>query len=108
MADGKPAEGVSVTFHPVGGMDTDQPSVTQAMSDKEGKFAATTYELADGAPPGDYNVTFTWGKLNKISMTFDGDAFKGKYRDPGTSKFKISVVSGTPVDMGAIELTTSK
>jgi hypothetical protein len=107
-ADGIPAEGVTVNFQPVGGMDTAQPTVTQAMTDKEGKFAATTYELADGAPPGEYNVTFTWGKLNRISMTFDGDDFKGKYSDPNTSKFKASVASGAPVDMGVIELSTAK
>ena len=108
LVDGKPAEGVSVSFNPTAGMDVAQPTVTKAMTDKEGHFAATTYELGDGAPVGEYNVTFTWGKLNKLSMTFDGDAFNGKYSKPEKSAFTVTVGSGEPTDMGTIELSTGK
>lgn len=105
MVDGKPAEGVMVVFHPEGGMDTAQPTETKSMTDKEGKFVATTYEVGDGAPPGAYKVTLTWPKLNTISMSFDGDKFKGKYAKPDRSKFEVEVTSGgEPVDMGVIEL----
>ncbi len=106
VVDGEAKEGVMIKFFPVDGMDTAQPTLTSTMCDKEGKFAASTYQPGDGAPPGDYMVTFTLPKLNTISMTFNGDELNGKYSDPKKSEFKISVVSETPLDMGRIELKT--
>jgi hypothetical protein len=104
FVDGQPAEGVTVTFHPVGGMDTAQPTISSSMTNAEGNFAASTYEPGDGVPAGEYQITFTWGTLNKISMTFDGDKFKGRYKDPEKSQFKVTVESGSPVDLGRIDL----
>ncbi len=106
LADGQPAEGVTVIFNPVAGMDQDQPTVTQSMTDAEGKFSASTYESGDGVPQGDYKLTFTWGKLNPISMTFDGDKFKGRYKDPKKSDFEVKIVAGEPMDLGTFELKT--
>ena len=101
---GKAAEGVHVTFHPEGGLDTTQPTETKAMTGKDGKFAASTYEVGDGATLGVFRLTFTWPKLNQISMTFDGDTFKGRYSKPERSKHTITVKSGEPIDLGRIEL----
>jgi 5-hydroxyisourate hydrolase-like protein (transthyretin family) len=101
---GEPAEGVMVAFYPEAGMDKAQPTDTKALTNAEGKFSASTYEVGDGVPLGKYQVTFTWPKLNKISMTFDGDQFKGKYAKPEKSEFSIDVQSGQPIDMGRIEL----
>ncbi|MCA9190507.1 MAG: hypothetical protein KDB03_02045 [Planctomycetales bacterium] len=103
--DGKPAESVQITFHPEGGMDQTQPTETRAMSAADGKFAATTYELGDGATLGKFKLTFKLPKLNSISMTFDGDAFKGRYANPEKSQHSIEVVSGMPIDLGTIELS---
>lgn len=105
-ADGVVAEGVTVELHPVGGIDKAQPTMTSTMTDAEGKFAASTYEQGDGAPEGEYIVTFKWGQLNRMSMSYDGDKFKGKYSDPKKSEFRVSVVAGSPADMGRIELVT--
>lgn len=104
LVDDKPAEGVMLTFHPDGGWDTAQPTETKAMSDKEGKFAASTYEIADGAPKGNYTLTIEWPTLNKISMTFDGDALGGKYSKPAKSEYKLEVISGQSVDLGTLKL----
>ncbi|MFK7736498.1 MAG: hypothetical protein AB8B50_10735 [Pirellulaceae bacterium] len=101
---GKPVEGVMVGFHAESGLDKAQPTNTKALTNADGKFSASTYEVGDGAPLGKYQVTFTWPKLNKISMTFDGDQFKGKYDKPEKSRFTIDVQSGQTVDMGRIEL----
>lgn len=106
--DGKPAEGVQVIFHPDGGMDKEQPTETKAMSDKEGNFAASTYELADGAPLGSYTLTIEWPKLNTISMTFDGDQLGGKYAKVEKSEWKINVESGKPIDLGQIDLKSKR
>ena len=101
---GKAAEGLMVKFVPTAGMDTAQPSETNAMTDDKGKFSASTYQLGDGAPAGEYRLTFTWPKLNKMSMSFDGDSLKGKYDDPEKSDYTINVQSGAPLDLGRIEL----
>ncbi len=106
--DGKPAEGVQIMFHPDGGMDQEQPTETKAMSDKEGKFAASTYELGDGAPVGSYTLTIEWPKLNTISMTFDGDQLGGRYAKVEKSEWKIDVASGEPVDLGQIDLKSKR
>lgn len=108
LVDGSPADGVKIDFNPVAGIDQAQPTQSTAFTDPQGKFEASTYEVGDGVPPGEYQITFTWPKLNKISMTFDGDDLKGKYSDPKKSKFALTVESGTPVDMGRIELQVKK
>ncbi len=104
FVDGEPAEGVMVVFHPVSGMDSSQPTETKSMTNKEGMFSATTYEVGDGAPEGVYKVTLTWPTLNKISMSFDGDKFKGKYAKAADSKYEVSVEAGSPIDMGRLDL----
>ncbi len=101
---GVPTENVGVKFHPAGGMDQKQPTITQARTNAEGKFAATTYELADGAPPGEYTLTFELQQFDPISMSFGGDKLKGKHSNPEKSTHKITVTSGTPLDMGTIDL----
>jgi hypothetical protein len=106
LADGQPAEGVTVRFVPVGEVDRDNYTESQSMTDPEGKFAASTYELGDGIPEGEYKLTFTWGKLNPVSMVFEGDKFKGRYRDPAKSEYSVTVSPDSPVDLGTIELKT--
>ena len=46
--DGKPATGALLVFHPLGG-DADSNNPT-ARVEKDGSFALTTYDDADGAP----------------------------------------------------------
>ncbi|MCA9126209.1 MAG: hypothetical protein KDB22_03950 [Planctomycetales bacterium] len=104
FVDGAAAEGVMLTFHPAGGMDKTQPTETTAMTDSEGQFKASTYEVGDGAPVGEYTVTFEWPKLNAVSMRFEGDKFKGKYAKLEKSTYRITVESGKPVDMGRLDL----
>lgn len=101
---GKPAKGVMIKFHPQNGMDEVQPSVTQALTDEDGKFEATTYKLDDGAPVGDYKLTFTWPEINEVTMEVKGDRFEGRFEKPENSKYSISVQSGEPIDMGEIDL----
>ncbi|HBE66585.1 MAG TPA: hypothetical protein DDW52_00415 [Planctomycetaceae bacterium] len=106
--DGEPAEGIHIKFHPKEGVDTDQTTETKAISDAEGKFTASTYELNDGAPVGEYTLTFEWLKLNPVSMQFGDDQLRGKYSKPDKSEHSVTVASGTPVDIGTIELKGKK
>ncbi len=90
----------------VAGMDVEQPTISRALTDEEGKFEISTYESSDGVPEGDYVLTFTWGDYNAISRSYGPDKFKGKYADPEKSEHKFSVVSGEPTEIERIDLKT--
>ncbi|MBI2481883.1 MAG: hypothetical protein HYV60_25520 [Planctomycetia bacterium] len=106
VVDGQPASGVSVTLHDVKGIDGQQPTFSSATTDESGKFSVSTYDAGDGVPVGEYVLTFTWGEFNVVSRSMEGDKLNGKHSDPKTSEHKVTVVAGTPTDMGRIELTT--
>lgn len=108
LVDGQPAEAVRITLNDVKGMDPNQPTFSETFSDKDGKFAVSTYEQGDGVPEGEYVLTFYWGTINPLNMQYGGeDKLKRKYADPATSKFRIKVENGKPTDMGRIELSTN-
>ncbi len=106
FVDGSPAATVSVTFHNLQGTDQQLTTVTAAYTKEDGKFAASTFEEGDGAPEGEYAVTFSWGEYDVISRSMGPDKLKKKYSDPKKSEFKITVSGDKPIDMGRIELTT--
>ena len=87
---GKPAAQVSVTFHPQFPLEHFKPS---GMTDANGKFTLSTGASNNGAPRGEYLVTFeklTAGS-DKKGLDIDVDLWKGKYADPTTSKFKVEI-----------------
>jgi hypothetical protein len=106
--DGSPAPQLQVTCHDVKGMDKEHPTFSSAFTNEEGKFEISTYESADGVPEGEYVLTFMWGQMNMISMSYGGpDKLNGRYRDPKAADAKrVTVTKGTPADLGRIELTT--
>ena len=57
--DGAPAKGVHVVLHPVG--DSNPAAVTpNGITDETGVFKLTTCSVADGAPEGKYQLSFSW------------------------------------------------
>jgi major membrane immunogen (membrane-anchored lipoprotein) len=104
--DGQPAGLLKITLHDVNGFDTNIPSASTAMTNEDGTFAISTFEEGDGAPAGEYTATFQWGKLNNISMAYEGDQLNDKYSDAEKSEIRITVTEGEPTDTGRIELTT--
>jgi 5-hydroxyisourate hydrolase-like protein (transthyretin family) len=106
--DGQPATApINVMCHDVKGLDNKQPTISQAMTDEQGRFEISTYETGDGIPPGDYVLTFEWGEVNLVSMQYGGpDKLKGRYSDPQKSTFRFHVESGTPLDLGKLELVS--
>jgi len=44
--------------------------------------------------------------MDGLGINTDNDKLRGRYGDPGKSKFKVTVTDGEPVDMGRIDLTT--
>ena len=84
-----------------------QPTFSTANTDAEGKFKVSTYESGDGIPEGTYAVTFMWGQVNLMTMSYGGpDKLNDRYSDPETSTFKVTVKRGEPANMGKLLLTT--
>lgn len=114
LIDGKAEPMVTVQLNRVGGPDekagTSKLLTVSGFTDPEGNFNIGTYDRgpdADGAPDGEYTVTFLWGQIGLMSGRYEGDKFEGKYADPEKSKWPVTV-AGAPVDMGTIELSTTK
>lgn len=103
--DGEPGWGVRVTLNPTAGMDAANPTVSYGEADRDGKFQISTYGGNDGAPPGEYMLTFQWFDRSNviIGAAAEKDLFDGKYAEK--SEHVITVPSGPqPFDAGTIEL----
>ena len=76
-------------FHPKSSPGAPHPRATV---DKQGNFSLTTYEQADGAPPGEYLVTVEWPQL-----TMQGgdahyvNALPSEYLSFNTTKLQATV-----------------
>jgi hypothetical protein len=105
LVDGKPADYLAVNFTP----QFELPGVVPGsgtFTDKDGKFAISTFETGDGAPPGKYKVTFMWGQINLLNGQYGPpDKLKGRYKKAADSRHEITV-GDEKVDLGTIELTT--
>ena len=81
IVNGKPAEGVAVTFHRPPGPVDEQPVLPVGTTDAEGKFTLKTSQgggaLLDGAPAGDYTVTMIWSPPG-APIRAHKDRFDGK------------------------------
>ncbi len=107
--DGKPAEGIQIIFHDVKGTDTQKPTFPQGVTDAQGKIRISTYADGDGAPEGEYKVTFAWQDFNVMSRSYSGpDKLNKKYSDSAQSATTLTVGKGQPNDLGTVELTTKK
>ncbi len=112
LIDGKAAEPpilVAVRAHPEGGVDQSPThTMPSAIASPDGSFTLSTYERGDGVPPGTYKITFQAGKTNFMSGKIEGDAFDGKYNDPETSEYTVTVTGSEtePIDLGTIDLTS--
>ncbi|MEX2286570.1 MAG: hypothetical protein WD648_05730 [Planctomycetaceae bacterium] len=108
--DGKPGYGVKVNFVPKS-PDAANPTVSVGESGEDGKFEIGTYGTNDGAPAGEYVLTFVWFDRTKIDVLnreeSAADQFSGKYADPKNSKHSVTVPEdATEVEIPRIELTT--
>ena len=107
MIDGEAAKHLAVTCHLVGEKPETVP-MSSAFTDEIGQFRIGTFEAGDGAPPGQYKITFEWGQINLMSGRYEGDKLNGAYADPETSEFSFSLQDGEPLDLGLFELTPGK
>ena len=103
LVDGEPAATLQVQCHPSG--DVGVPTSIACLTDKDGKFSISSYERGDGAPEGEYKVTFFWGQYG-MSGYGGKDKLNEKYLDPKKSEFTVTVKKGEENDLGVIELST--
>jgi hypothetical protein len=94
---GKPAKGFRVAFHPLGEQGK-LKFAPAAVTDENGDFRLHSYAANDGAPVGEYAVTFQWPQRLNTGEETDPmpeiDQLKGQYSDPRKSKFKVTVHEG--------------
>lgn len=90
---GKPAEGVKVTLHPKFNMGSVK-FTPNGVTDKNGRFTLSTAAVDDGAPRGEYSVTFELLRPGTDNRGLDSeiDVWKGKYANPDTAP-KVTVGS---------------
>jgi hypothetical protein len=87
----KPAAGAFVLFVPDNEPANNPDPRPRATVNANGEFQLSTYGENDGAPAGTYSVAVTWPENGP-----DGgeDRLKGRYRDPGQTKLKVTVKDG--------------
>ncbi|MEQ1828677.1 MAG: hypothetical protein ABL921_22130 [Pirellula sp.] len=107
--DGNAVGEIQVALHDAAGPDNKQPTYPQGFTNPDGTIRISTYVEGDGAPAGEYKVTFAWQEYNLMSRSFSGpDKLNKKYSDPKTTPFTLSLGPGKPNDLGKVELTTKK
>lgn len=95
--NGKSPVGATVIFHPLPYDRLSTPS--RGMVKADGSFKLTTYGAEDGAPEGEYAVTFYWpgkrtGKAASEEEEIPPDQFGNRYLDAAASKYKVTVKAG--------------
>ena len=93
---GKPLVEAMVVFHPLDARAAGAPKPV-AYSDAEGRFALTTLQTGDGAPPGRYVVTVELRAARQIGeeMVRDGrNLLPPQYADPQRTPLKYDVATG--------------
>lgn len=94
---GKPAAGIRVTLHPQFDMGAIQWTV-MGETGANGAFTVGTGVPGNGAPPGEYVVTFEKPRVDtdrkRNNLEIEVDDFQGKYSDPAKSDRKVTVTKG--------------
>jgi len=116
--NGEPAAGVTAVLHlqnpptPAPGEPGVPPQIYGSV-DEQGKVHFRTYEEGDGAPVGEYAVTFQWKPARPGGINLGGrggearsqpDKLGGKYIDPDDSEYSLTVTAGAANNLGRIEL----
>jgi hypothetical protein len=90
---GQPANGALVVFNPVG--ETDPKTVRpQGLVGGDGTFEMSTYGEKDGAPAGEYAVTFVWLIENPRTKK-EFSPLPLRYMHPDQSGVRVTVTQGS-------------
>ena len=104
--DGQPAAGIWVRLHPTTGKDNRRFGTPDGLTAADGSFVLSTYVPNDGAPEGEYIVTFFWPDM---PAQYDGrtpvrNRLPARYGDVKTSDYRV-VVNREPMKL-EFDLTT--
>jgi hypothetical protein len=102
LVDDDPSGSVTVRFNPVIPREKGEHQ-TMGVTDDNGRITVSTYGLGDGAPAGEYVLTFS--KRTRVMGNDGPDALNERYEAIQRSPFKFVVANG-PLDIGEIKLTT--
>lgn len=96
--NGEKAEGALVMLFPAGGPVDVRNSKPWGVVNADGSYRLGTYELEDGAPPGDYDVTLVW------TLGLGPDRLKGAHSVPDKAVMQVTI-DQTSNELPPIELT---
>jgi hypothetical protein len=105
--DGAPAKGVHVVLHPAGNHDASIVT-PNGITDESGVFKVTTYSVADGAPEGSYQLSFSWPEPVSPGAGDSDDVIEKlpqQYQFAESSGVSLEVNPKTP-EMPLFELST--
>ena len=109
--DGRPAKGVEATLYPVRAPNPPEiPKNPTATSDDQGRLAFGTYQPADGAAAGEYEIVLRWPKPAPAGAppreTEAPDMLHGMYNIRHTN-YKFTVAPGNneipPIKLAATQ-----
>lgn len=107
--DGEPASYVRVTLHSSKLISEGDPFRPSAMTDDDGNFRLTTYEIDDGAPQGNYAVTFRWAKPQKtVFDPIPKDKLRNRFALPTEKSLKCTIIEAESQNLGTFEIDTTK
>lgn len=103
--DGTPARDVRVTLHSEKLISEGDPFRPSGMTDDQGIFKLTTYETHDGAPAGNYAITFRWAPPQKSLLDpIPKDKFDNRFAMPTENSLTCEVVVSDTQDLGTFEI----
>jgi hypothetical protein len=90
---GQPAQGALVVFNPLDESDPN-PVKPQAVVSSDGSFEVSTYGEKDGAPEGEYAVTFVW-LIENPKTKRQWSPLPTRLMQPNESKLRVTIKEGT-------------
>jgi hypothetical protein len=97
MLNGEPAAGILVRFHPQFNIGRTK-FLPSGESGGDGKFILSTGAGGNGAPPGNYLVTFEKPRIESdeehSGIEMEVDELTGQFSDPSQSKWKVAIQRG--------------
>ena len=107
--DGTPARDVRVTLHSEKLISEGDPFRPSGMTDDQGIFKLTTYETHDGAPAGNYAITFRWAPPQKSLLDpIPKDKFDNRFAMPTEDSLTCEVIVSDTQDLGTFEIDLDK
>lgn len=106
--NGKPPAGARLVLHAVNPPGEDSGLVVSptARVKDDGTFEVTSYQMGDGAAPGEYVVTIEWYQIDKEGNV-GPNVIPKQYANPQTSPLKVTINDGGPTTLDPIDIVAT-